>query len=284
MTRKLALAAGTLAIAGFVGFFAASAAAQSATPAASSATPAAKSAGPASLADQLTTKFKLVKLGSRGQVVLDPGTVLTVQKGGLVGFHPWLPKVCPSSYKDGKMNSPNSWCLMAARDVTHDLTKGEKVYVENIDVDRKNDKIEFKIVECDSCNGNRSVYTATLEFHFSKGQLKSTDVDKITGVIGEVFAVDAPEETTQPAKTEPVQQSPPADAQTAVNQPVPQPSPTPAVPPAPAPPIQVGQTLEEVQTNAGVKLNPIADLGNKQIYRYNGEKIIVENGIVTSVQ
>lgn len=281
MTRKLGLAAGTLAIAGFAAFFAASAAAQSATPAAQSATPAA-------LEDQLKTKFKPAKLGSRGQVVLDPGTVLTIQKGGLVGISPWLIVVCPSTYKDGKMHSPNAICLLATHDVTHDLTVNEKVYVESIGVDEKKDKIELEVVECDSCNGKRSAYKAKIAFQFSKGQLKATGIDKVAGVIGEVFAVDSSSETTsestQQAKTEQVKPSQPVDAQTAVNQTVSQPSQPPADPATPAQPIQVGQTLEEVQANIGVKLNATADLGNKQIYRYNGQKIIVENGKVTEIQ
>src|SRR5580700_5367504 len=122
MARKLGFAAGMIAIAAFAAFFAAGASAQSATTAVRTAAPAVQSATPASIEDQLTTQFKLVKLGSHGQVVLDAGTVLTIQKAGLVGFSPWLPKVCPSTYKDGKMNSPNALCLMAARDVTRDLT------------------------------------------------------------------------------------------------------------------------------------------------------------------
>jgi hypothetical protein len=280
MARKLGFAAGMIAIAALAAFFAAGASAQSATTAVRTAAPAVQSATPASIEDQLTTQFKLVKLGSHGQVVLDAGTVLTIQKGGLVGFSPWLPKVCPSTYKDGKMNSPNALCLMAARDVTRDLTKGEKVYVENIDVDQKNNKIEFKIVECDSCNGNRSAYKAKIEFQFPKGQLNGADVAKISNVIGEVFAVDAPADDT--------------DAQNVAKQPsataaAPDPSAAPSsanekTPAAPDKPIQVGQSIDEAQANTGGKLDLATDLGNTQIYRYNGQRITVENGKVTNIQ
>lgn len=270
MIRKLGIAAGTMALAVLAAFFPASAAAQSATP--------------ASLEDQLKTKFKPAKLGSRGQVVLDPGTVLTIQKGGLVGISPWLIVVCPSTYKDGKMHSPNAICLLATHDVTHDLTVNDKIYVENISVDQKKDKIELEVVECDSCNGKRSAYKAKIEFQFPKGELKSTAIDKVTDVIGEVFSIDTSSNGTQQATTETVQPSPPVDSQTAINRPVPKPSPPEASPAAPAPPIQVGQTLEEVQANTGGKMELTTDLGDTKIYRYDGKRIKFEDGKVTEIQ
>jgi len=270
MIRKLGLTAGTIAIAGFAAFFSASAAAQSAKP--------------ASLEDQPKEQFKPVKLGSRGQTVLDPGTVLTIQQGGLVGISPWLIVVCPSSYRAGKMHSPNAICLMATRNVTHDLTKGEKVYVENINVDQKKDKIEFEVVECDSCNGNRSAYKSKIAFEFSKGQLKGADLAEVTGVIVEVFSVDPPADSTQVAQNTPGQPSKVAGGPEATDQAAPQSVLATEASAAPAKPIQVGQTLEEVQANTGWKLDLTADLGSTQIYRYNGRTIKFKDGKVTDIQ
>jgi hypothetical protein len=250
MIRKLGLAAETIAILMIAAFFAASAAAQSATP--------------ASLEDQLKAQYKHVKLGSAGQSVIDPGTILVIQKGGLVGVP--LFAVCPSTYKDEVMHSPNAFCLVSMRNYTRDLTVGEKVYVDKIAVDEKKDRIELEVVECDSCNGNRSSYKSKIAFQFSKGQLARTDVAKVTDVIGEVFSTDRSGDTAQQAQNTQRQQS--------VSE----------APRVPAQPIQVGQTLEQVKAITGDELKLITDLGDTKIYRYDSQRIKFENGKVTEIQ
>ncbi len=116
---------------------------------------AAQSAPSASLEEQLKAQYKLAKMGSdsNGPTVLEPGTLLVIQKGGILGVPQKNLAVCPSKYQDGNLHSPNALCTAMVKQVSSYFQAGGKVYPSKIDVNLKNEKISFGIVACDSCNG-----------------------------------------------------------------------------------------------------------------------------------
>lgn len=234
------------------------------------------------LEDQLKAKYKLVRLGTgaNGQIILEPGVVLVIQKAGMVGVSPTTAMLCPATFKDGSMHSPNAFCLGMVKNATRDLTIGEKVYVFKIEVNEKNDKISLRIVECDACNGvtEQSFYKSDIIFQFPKGYVATADAAKVSEVISNVLTVDAPEGDAKQAGN-------PGDQPAASPSAPPEPAPAPApAADAPAQPIQVGQTIDQVQASTGNQLVLIADLGSKKIYRCQGLKIVFVDGKVTDVQ
>jgi hypothetical protein len=228
---------------------------------------------PPSLEEQLEAQYKLAHVSGHagGRAITDPGTVLTIQKGGILGVVPIKLAMCPAKYQDGVLHPPNSFCANMAKNA-RSFQIGEKVYATKIEVVPKDEKISIKIVACDSCNGNNppTFYKSQVDFVFAPGSLEAGDVSKIEDTIGEVLAIDA-SAADQP-------QAPPGGPQ--VEQPVPvQPPPAPAAPAT----IQLGQTIDQVVNVLG-QPDKRVDLGAKQIYVYKDLKITFVDGKVSDVQ
>ena len=180
-------------------------------------------AGPqtASLQEQLQAQYKSVKMGSdsNGPTVLEEGTVLAIQKGGILGVPYSNPKGCPAKYENANLKPPSGWCTQSrggggkiggflknkipgssnvsdSKTSTSDtryFKKGEKVYPSNIAIDLKNEKIAFGVVACDTCNKTDppTYYKAEVDFQFPSGFLEKGDVSKIEDTIAEVFQLDS---------------------------------------------------------------------------------------------
>jgi len=120
----------------------------------------------------------------------ETGTVLTIQKEGILGVAPASSKVCPARYQDGKFDSPEPSCAASVKSSSRALTVGEKIYPSKIDVDVAKERVSFRIVECDSCNKapQPSSYKSQIDFQFSKGYLEQAGVSQIVDAIGEVLA------------------------------------------------------------------------------------------------
>src|ERR1700675_3668121 len=59
---------------------------------------------PVSLQEQLAAQYKLVKMTGNGSVVVEPGTLLAVQKGGIIGV-PWKAVVhCAAKFQDNSLH------------------------------------------------------------------------------------------------------------------------------------------------------------------------------------
>jgi hypothetical protein len=184
---------------------------------------AALAQAPPSIADQLAAQYKLVKMGtdSKGASVIEEGTVLDIQKGGILGT-PWgSPKSCPAKFANEQLQPPGKACTMmrgtggkhgfgmltnhlpgaVSGDVNSSNTNtsdtqyfkvGDKVYPMKIAVDMKNERIAFSIVACDSCNKTDppTAYKSEVDFQFASGFLETGDVSKIEDTIAEVFTLD----------------------------------------------------------------------------------------------
>ena len=63
---------------------------------------------PPSLQDQLSAQYKFAKMGadSKGPALIEAGTILTIQKGGVLGFANNNVAVMPAKYQNGTPNPP----------------------------------------------------------------------------------------------------------------------------------------------------------------------------------
>jgi hypothetical protein len=181
-------------------------------------------AGAPTLLEQLQAQYKLVKMGADagGRSVLEPGIVLVIQKGGILGVQPTSLMRCPQKYQDGSLHAPSGLCASMVKNVSGYFQTGSKVYPLKIDVNLKNEKVGFAVVACDSCNGTNppTFYKGQVDFEFTKGALENPDVSKIEDTIGEVFSIDNSGTGAE------AQQSAPAGGQA----PNPSPAPAPAGP------------------------------------------------------
>jgi hypothetical protein len=233
-----------------------------------------------SLGDQLKTQYKLAKMGSdsNGWSVVETGTVLVIQKGGILGVPPGNAVMAPATYKDGDLHGPKGFGVAFLGQNTRQLTVGEKVYVTKIDVHAKNDKIMLTIVECDSCNGVQqpSSYKSAVVFQFPKDYLSKADPSQINDVISLVLAPDASDQQQQ-AETQQEQtpdQSAPAPQAMQLGPTIDngpsrahqqgQEQDTQGQPPAT---VQLGQTLDQVIAILGQPIR-MSGAGRVKIYSY----------------
>jgi hypothetical protein len=232
--------------------------------------------------DQLSPQYKLVKLSqdSNGISVVQPGTVLVLQKGGILGVPPLNVVMCPAKYKDGDLHAPSGFCAAMVKQTSRYFQSGEKVYLFKIDVNVKKEQISVRIVACDSCNGTDppTSFKSEIQFEFPKGYLETATAAQVQDTVNQVMTIDAGD----------AKQAPGAPAA-----PAPAASPAVTAPPAPiAPPpppadqptqtIEIGQTVDQVVAALG-QPQKIAKVGAKQIYFYKDLKVTFTNGKVSDV-
>jgi len=234
---------------------------------------------PTPLKEQLRAQYKLVKMGSdsNGPSVLEPGTVLTVQKGGILGIGPENIGVCPSTYQGSNLRPPGALCKAVAGNNTRNFQVGEMVYPSKIDVNFKKERISFNITACDSCNGVNppTFFKSQVIFQFAKGYLETAGLPQVEDTIGQVLAIANSSEAQQtqgPQGGQPAVQ-PAAEGGQAGDQ----------QPPAQPKTIQLGMTPEEVQAVLG-QPEKIVNLGSKQILVYKDLKVTFVDGKVSDVQ
>jgi hypothetical protein len=152
------------------------------------------------------------------------------------------------------------------------------VYVSKIDVSRKDSKVTFAIIECDSCNNvqEASFRKAQVVFQFPKDYLNGADGGQVADVVGQILEVEAADAGQD-------QQQGGQDAQGGQEQQAPQQAAEPAQPAQPPPTIQLGQTPDEVKALLG-QPEKIVSLASKQIYVYKDLKVTFVKGKVTDVQ
>jgi len=145
------------------------------------------------LAAKLETHFKPAKMGPDFSVT-QAGTVLVVQKDGLLGIPPNNPAACTANFRDGELVPPSGFSKALCGNVTRAIANGEKVYVLKIEVNSKKDKVTFLVVECDSCNAapQFASYKSSVAFQYPKDYLASAMPEQIEDVIHQVFAFDNP--------------------------------------------------------------------------------------------
>ncbi len=253
-----------------------------------------------SLDEQLAAQYKLVKMGSdtSGYSVVDKGTLLAIQKGGILGVPYSDNSILSTKYENGTVHSPSNALSktigfgmkrFGKEQTTHLFAVGDKVYPSKIEVNASKDTVTIGIVACDTCNKTDppTYNKANVVFQFPKGTLASANAGTVEDTIGQLLAVSTDDSQQggdqggQQAADQGNQQQPAdqgAQPAAAAAQPAPQDQPA----PEPAS-IDKGMTTDQVQAALG-KPDKIVNLGSKQIYVYKDLKVTFLNGKVSDVQ
>jgi hypothetical protein len=239
------------------------------------------------LQEQLAAQYKLVKMGSdsSGYSVVEEGTLLDVQKGGVIGIAYKDTGLSTNRYENGVIHPPSMVAqkglgMLKKRfgqdeQTTKLFAKGDKVYPAKIDVNVEKDTVTMGIVACDTCNKtDPTTYNkAQIVFQFSKGALAKAGAGEVEDTIGTLLAVSSDDQ--QPAKggDQGGQQAAPEQAQ----------QPQAAQPSAEPASIEMGMTPAQVEAALG-KPDKKVTLGTKQMYYYKDMKVTFKDGKVADVQ
>ena len=252
-----------------------------------------------SLQEQLAAQYKIVKMGSdtSGYSVVEEGTLLAVQKGGLLGV-PYSDKTAlTNKYEGGTVHGPSGLMVSGKKallghfsqtqsqgQTTKLFAKGDKVYPSKIDVSVEKDTVTMGIVACDTCNKTDppTYNKAAVVFVFPKGSLAKASAGDVEDTIGQLLSIseDAQQQGQGGDKSQQGQagQGQAGQDQQGGQQQAQQPE-------AQAEPqtIEKGQTTDQVQGSLG-KPDKIVNLGSKQIWVYKDLKVTFVNGKVSDVQ
>src|SRR5580693_4245089 len=251
-----------------------------------------------SLQEQLAAQYKLVKMGSdtSGYSVVEEGTLLAIQKGGLLGVPYSDNSVQNNKYEGGVVKAPNAMLTkgigfgmkkFGKEQTTKLFAKGDKVYATKIDVSLDKDQVTMGIVACDKCNKtDPPTYNKTnIIFVFPKGSLATTSAGQVEDTIGTLLSIsndDAQQgDSGQQQGGDQQQQGADQGAQPQAGQQ--QPPAAQEQPPAEPASIDKGMTTDQVQAAMG-KPDKIVNLGTKTIYYYKDMKVIFLSGKVSDVQ
>ena len=251
--------------------------------------------GAPTLQEQLAAQYKLVKMGSDtgGYSVVEEGTLLLVQKGGVVGVPNSDKTALTTKYENGTVHGPSAMKAEARKALlghlsptasegqsTHLFRKGDKVYPTKIDVKVDKDVVVMSIVACDTCNNTdpQTWNKANVEFDFPKGSLAKASAGDVEDTIGQLLAISDDSPQAQGGQQQGGQQQVGGQDQGNQQQGGQQQQ-------AQSEPqtIQMGMTTDQVQASLG-QPSKIVNLGPKQIYVYKDLKITFLNGKVVDVQ
>jgi hypothetical protein len=251
-----------------------------------------------SLQEQLAAQYKLVKMGSdtSGYSVVEEGTLLAIQKGGLLGVPYSDTSVQSNKYEGGVVKAPNAILSkglgfgmkkFGKEQTTKLFAKGDKVYPTKIDVNVDKDSVTMGIVACDTCNKTDppTYNKANVVFQFPKGSLAKASAGEVEDTIGQLLSIsndDAKQgDSGQQQGGDQQQQGGDQGAQQQGGQQ----QPAAQEPPPQAEPASIdkGMTTDQVQTAMG-KPDKIVNLGPKTIYYYKDMKVIFLSGKVSDVQ
>lgn len=226
-----------------------------------------------SLQEQLSAQYQLAKVSanSSGFGAVNPGTLLTLQKSGVLAV-PWKAlAMCPAKYQDNGFHPSVGFCAGMLKDVSRYFQIGEKVYPTKIDVNVNKAKISLTVVACDSCNSTNPPTSMKGEvvFQFAKGYLEKAGVGDVEDAIGKVFLIADENQQNQNPQNQMASESQtprPASSREAEPQTV-----------------QQGMTTDQVQSVLG-RPEKIFNVGAKQIFVYRDVKVTFQNGKVADVQ
>ena len=236
----------------------------------------------------LTTKYFVSTVSPDG-TVLSQGTVLILQKDGLVVYGINAPLPAMNTWKNGKLSAGVGRAISVGMAMKNqgatDLpmrkcVAGEMFWIIGMAVEK--DATVFRILS-DAVGGFR--YYADLKFPFPKNN--PPPLDQAMAQISEVVTIQEPK---QPEVTESGAAPVSKKRKKSVTEAAPEPQPDkPMEPiPPPAPPVEsitvnLGDTIEKVVAAMGQPKN-IVNLGAKQIYVYANLKVTFADGKVVDVQ
>ena len=277
--------------------------------------PMAANAQAVSLQEQLAAQYKLAKMGSdsSGWSIVEEGTLLSIQKGGIKGS-PYKTSFTRSvTFQDGTVHAAADPASGKAGDIKNKLcgvfkkcpttpdavndesttklfAKGDKVYATKIDVGLDKDTVTMAIVACDTCNKTDppTYNKANVVFVFPKGSLATASAGQVEDTIGTLLSISTDDSKQGDGGQQGGDQQQGADQQQGGDQGGQQPAAqqqaaAEAPPPAEPASIDKGMTTDQVQAALG-KPDKIVNLGTKTIYYYKDMKVIFLSGKVSDVQ
>jgi hypothetical protein len=252
-----------------------------------------------SLQDQLAAQYKLVKMGSdtSGYSVTEEGTLLTVQKGGLLGIPYKDTSILNNKYENGVVHPPNVAIkkgidiirqrLNQDEQTTKLFKAGDKVYPSKIEVNAAKDIVTMGIVACDTCNNTDppTYNKAQIIFQFPKGSLANANAGQVEDTIGQLLAISDSGSDDKQAEITQGDANPSDQQQTDQQGSAQQADQTRQQSAAQSEPetIQVGQTPEQVKAILG-KPDKDVNLGVREIYIYKDMQVTFRDGKVSDVQ
>ena len=251
-----------------------------------------------SLQEQLAAQYKLVKMGSdtSGYSVVEEGTLLVIQKGGLLGVPYSDTSVQSDKYEGGVVKAPNAVLTkgigfgmkkFGKEQTTKLFAKNDKVYPTHIDVNLEKDQVTMGIVACDTCNKTDppTYNKANVIFVFPKGSLATASAGAVEDTIGQLLSISSDDAKQGDNGGDQQQGGDQGGQQQAGQQQGGQQQPAAQAPPPQAEPASIdkGMTTDQVQAAMG-KPDKIVNLGTKTIYYYKDMKVIFLSGKVSDVQ
>jgi hypothetical protein len=130
--------------------------------------------------------------------VVEEGTVLAVQRGGILAVPFSDSSDFKTKYQNGVIHAPGGLVVAGRKAImgkfgsdqtTHLFKKGDKVYPTKISVNMKKDLVTLGIVACDKCNKTDppTYNKAEVVFVFPKGSLVNATAPSVQKVIAQVF-------------------------------------------------------------------------------------------------
>ncbi|MGA2345990.1 MAG: hypothetical protein ABSF93_08300 [Candidatus Sulfotelmatobacter sp.] len=245
-----------------------------------------------SLQEQLAAQYKAAKLGSdtSGYSVTEEGTLLAIQKGGMLGS-PYSEKTTLANKYEGGVVHPPSGLLLSGKkaifghfsqtqsqgQTTKLFAKGDKVYPMKVDVNLEKDTVTLGIVACDTCNKTDppTYNKANVIFQFPKGALAKASAGDVEDTIGQLLSIsDNAQDQGGGDKQGGDQQQGAQGDQQGAQQPAAQQEPA---------SVEVGMTPAQVEAALG-KPDKKVTLPTKVTYYYKDMKVIFKDGKVVDVQ
>jgi len=246
-----------------------------------------------SLQEQLAAQYKAVKMGSdtSGYSVVEAGTLLAIQKGGILAVPYTDQSVLTTKYEGGAVHSPSALLTkgigfgmkrFGKEQSTHLFQVGDKVYPSKIDVNVASDKVSMLIIACDTCNKTDppTYNKAQVVFQFPKGSLAKAGAGEVEDTIGQLLSVSDDAQQGGGDQGGQQQQQSGQGQQGGHGQQQENQQPEPQAEPQS---IEKGMTTDQVEAAMG-KPEKIVNLGLKKIYVYKDLKVTFLNGKVFDVQ
>ena len=143
------------------------------------------------------------------------GTVLNVLTTGVVGTTGCSNLHAISTFKEGKLHAPGfgqNLALATLKCETQPIAPGTQVYLGEMKVYQKNNKVAFGVLQCsvgDCSGGVAGAVSAQVDFEFPKGFLATAQLAQVQEAIHHVFsAASSPNATTQGGQVAPAVSQP----------------------------------------------------------------------------
>ncbi len=149
-----------------------------------------------SLQAELVHDYRLATaaIAADGSPAIQPGTVLTVLREGIVGYaqsDQSLEDLCPAQFSGGQLRrAANVLCSLDTHLGKRVFQVSDRVCVTSISVSEQVDLVSMYLVACDRGHATlaRQAYYALVNFQFAKGTLRSASAAEVEAAVSQVLS------------------------------------------------------------------------------------------------